>query len=234
MKRKEQTGHLCPQQIVSCAFSVCGCEAKLMRRDMENHCKEFQHAHSIMALTKLNETILEMKAITGENKKLSSRIQMLEKDATGARGVAWEAGSSFCLEFTVDHWSEQKFGENIFSKAITRSARTWKLCVKRENIQGVEHLGVFLHLDSGHVPVTIQYKLKILHYRTREVVSTFFPDTYRTFLSCKGWGFRGWSLEGLRQMGAYNPTEDHVTAKAEWKIIPHEQSNIMPISEADL
>jgi len=194
MKRKDYTSHLCPQQIIPCEFAPYGCQVIMMRKEMETHYKESPHSHSIMTASKMSDFDSRINALIIENKKLMARIQLLEKDATGSRGISWEGGSNFCLEFTVDHWSEQKYGENIFSKPITRSARTWKLCVKRELIQGVEHLGVFLHLDAGPVPVTIQYKLKILHYRTREVVSTFFPDTARTFLSCKGWGFRGWSL----------------------------------------
>jgi len=234
MKRKDHQGHLCPKQIINCEFGIYGCDQKLMRKEMAMHYHESLTFHQTLIAQRVRDMDNKLAMVLAENKKLNQRLLQIEKDSAGSRGVSWDSGPGFGIEFTVEKWSEQKFGENIFSKAITRSARTWKLCLKRENIHGVEHLGVFLHLDSGPVPVTITYKLKILHFRTREVVSTFFPDTARTFLSCKGWGFRGWSLESLRQMGAFSPTEDHLTAKADWKIIPQEQSNSIPVLESDI
>ena len=76
MKRKDKSIHLsqeCPQQETECPYSQYGCEAKVQRRNLEQHEKEDMHKH--MKLTMLTISDLQ-KEVTSLKSTISGLVSV--------------------------------------------------------------------------------------------------------------------------------------------------------------
>ena len=86
---KDLDGHLtnaCSLQVIDCCFSYAGCEAKVLRRDMEAHIGEnivthmcLQGASHQQQLLKLNSQVSKLQR---ENEKLKRQVESLVNDQT--------------------------------------------------------------------------------------------------------------------------------------------------------
>lgn len=86
---KDLSEHLttsCPLQMVDCCFSYAGCEAKVLRRDMEAHVGENIVMHMCLQGASHQQQLLKLKSqvskLQRENDKLKHQIDRLVNDQT--------------------------------------------------------------------------------------------------------------------------------------------------------
>ena len=82
---KQHTDDACPNAIVECSFSYCGCSERLKRLELPAHLKTKLHFHMSM-LSKVNKQLLsEVQRLKAEVPQLKAEIQRLKVEVHGLK-----------------------------------------------------------------------------------------------------------------------------------------------------
>lgn len=137
----------------------------------------------------------------------------------GVQGLFSNTSPSNCtLEMTLQKFSEIKLDTVMKSFQVSKFGRVWCLNVRRITIDEKDCLSAHLCLDSGILPITVTWKLQILHFRTGKVIEEYNAGKYQ-YNEHNGRGFPKLDMQTVRDKGGYLLVDDQITFRCEWEMV---------------